>query len=94
MSQAAFPKALAIHQLKKKAISSRCYRANVHCESGSVFPGGSSMLFDLPILSRSYVDPSNMYLKFKLKFKSAPVAATFIDESAHSLISRIVQSSG
>ena len=94
MSQSAFPKALAIHQLKKKAISSRCYRANVHCESGSVFPGGSSMLFDLPILSRSYVDPSNMYLKFKLKFKAAPAAATFLDKSAHSLIARIVQSSG
>ncbi len=94
MSQSAFPHSLAIHKLKKKAIASRCYRSNVHCESGSVFPGGSSMLFDLPVLSRSFVDPSNMYLKFKIKFKSAPAAATYLDKSAHSLLSRVVQSCG
>ncbi len=90
MSQSAFPQSLNIAGgLKRRSVSVRNYRVNIAPHNGSTFSPGQTIKLQIPTISRSFIDPACMAIRFKVKGNGTDYT---IDKNAYSFFSRCTQS--
>ena len=82
---------LAFSDVKRRAISSRCYRSKVPSSNGTTFSMGQTMNLDLAAnLQNSYYDFSQSYLLMTIANLAGAADCTLCGKSgAYSLVERV-----